>query len=161
MSCRALGTAHGFLRWALAFRVASLLARVRPATACRHPLRPHIVHHFTFLISVRGGWGADSLEGAAQQWLSAARPRLCTVCCLLPACGTRGSAGSRNCIQPKLLCVCSSVCRAKFYCAAHRMLARAAAAAVARRALFHCILREYCSHGLVCAMISISACTRR
>ena len=45
----------------LAFRVASLLARVRPATACRHPLRPHIVHHFTFLISVRGGWGADSL----------------------------------------------------------------------------------------------------
>ena len=45
----------------LAFRVASLLARVRPATACWHPLRPHFVHHFKSLTSVRDGWGADSL----------------------------------------------------------------------------------------------------
>ncbi len=55
---------------------------MRPATACRHPLRPHFEHHYTFLITVRGGWGADSL-GRSLAWLSAARPRSTLVHSLL------------------------------------------------------------------------------
>jgi hypothetical protein len=74
-----------------------------------------------------GGWGCRPSEERCSAVALLPLHRSCTVCCIPAACSAVGSAGSRTCMQLKLLCACIAPWFTAAW-AAHRMFTRAAAA---------------------------------
>ena len=94
--------ARGFFR--SLFLLASLRARVRPPRAGTPAPALRTSFRIFDVLEVRLG-----MPTRFRALLSGALRRSCTVCCVPAACGAAGSAGSRTCMQLKLLCVCSTV----------------------------------------------------